>query len=90
MLMNLLWAGVGLPNVGLGLVLLPLWYGVGLLSLTFLICSMIICLVLSGGVSQMLGGRKDFCGILGKMMADKLNMENVPLVLYQWKTALLH
>ena len=44
----------GLPNVGLGLVLLPLGYGVGLLILTFLLCSMIICLVLSESVSQML------------------------------------
>ena len=39
----------------------------------------------------MLGGRKDFfVASLGEMMTDKLNMENVPLVLDQWKIALLH
>ena len=51
--------GVDLPSVGLGLVLLPLGYGVGLLSLTFMLCSMIIRLVLllSESVSQMWRGR---------------------------------
>ena len=83
-------AGVGLPNVGLGLVLLPLGYGVGLLGLTFLLCSMFICLVLSESVSEVLGGRKDFVASWVEMKTDRLNMENVLLVLDQLKIALLH
>ena len=83
-------AEVDLPNVGLGLVLLPLGYCVGLLSLTFLLCSMIICWCSQKVFPRCWEGRKTFVASWDEMMTDKLNMENVPLVLDQWKIALLH
>ena len=52
MSMDLLWVELGLPNVGLGFVLPPLRYGLGLVTLIFLLYSIIICFAASGSPPQ--------------------------------------